>query len=122
MPSKIALFQTLMPYCKDTLPTIRMNNPIEKGQARRSPLRPQNPRALIQKRVSRYLLRRASASSGVISGSGSTTSGGGGSMTSPFSSSIATIGGFLSGDLSADDAAFFFAGDADFAAERAMAR
>ena len=39
MPSKIARFQTLMPYCKATLPTIRIKSPIENGQASRSPLR-----------------------------------------------------------------------------------
>src|SRR5438445_723810 len=38
MPSKIARFQTLMPYCRPTLPTIRMSSPIDNGQASRSPL------------------------------------------------------------------------------------
>jgi hypothetical protein len=36
-------FQTLMPYCRATLPTIRIKSPIENGQARRSPLRLQKP-------------------------------------------------------------------------------
>ncbi|MHC2394615.1 hypothetical protein ACVIHB_009471 [Bradyrhizobium liaoningense] len=53
MASKIARFQTLMPYWKPTVSTISRPRPIESGQARRSPLRPQKPRALIQNRVSR---------------------------------------------------------------------
>jgi hypothetical protein len=51
--SKIARFQTLMPYWKPTVRMISTTRPIENGQARRSPLRPQKPRALIQNRVSR---------------------------------------------------------------------
>jgi hypothetical protein len=53
MASKIARFQTLMPYWKPTLPTIRIRSPIENTHASRSPAFPQNPLALIQKRVSR---------------------------------------------------------------------
>ena len=33
MASKIARFQTLMRYCRPTVPTIRINRPIENGQA-----------------------------------------------------------------------------------------
>ncbi|MGY3348426.1 hypothetical protein ACVWYK_007195 [Bradyrhizobium sp. USDA 4470] len=53
MASKIALFQTLTPYWKPTVRMMSTTRPIEKGQARRSPLRLQKPRALIQNRVSR---------------------------------------------------------------------
>ena len=38
MASKIARFQTLMPYWKPTLMHIRINSPIVNGQASRSPL------------------------------------------------------------------------------------
>ncbi len=52
--------------------------------ANRLPFAPQKPRALIQKRFSKYCLRTSSASSGDNSGSDSTSSGGGGSTAFPF--------------------------------------
>src|SRR6266550_5095450 len=58
---------------------ISSRSPIEPIQAILFPLSPQKPRAVIQKRFSRYRLRAFSISSGDIASSGSAISGGGGS-------------------------------------------